>query len=98
MLSICYSYLFIDNILVYSKSREEHEQHLRIVLQTLREHKYAKFLKCEFLLDSVAFLGHTVSKDGVCVDKKKVEAVLHWPKPTTVSEIHSFLDLAGYYR
>ena len=91
--------VFIDDILVYSKSKKEHEQHLRLSLQTLREHKlYAKFSKCEFSLDSVAFLGHVVSKDGISVDMKKVEAIQSWPRPTSVSEIRSFLGLTGYYR
>ena len=71
--------VFIDDILVYSKSKEEHEQHLRLALQTLREHKlYAKFSKCEFWLDSVAFLGHVVSKDGISVDMKKVGGEPIW--------------------
>ena len=91
--------VFIDDILVYSKSELEHEQHLRLTLQTLRKHKlYAKFSKCEFWLDSVAFLGHVVSKDGVSVDPQKVEAIQNWPRPTFVTEIRSFLGLAGYYR
>ena len=91
--------VFIDDILVYSKSATEHEYHLRIVLQTLRDHKlYAKFSKCEFWLDQVTFLGHVVSKDGIMVDPKKVEAVQKWPRPTTVTEILSFLGLTGYYR
>ena len=61
---------------MYSKSKEEHEHHLRIVLQTLRDHKlYAKFSKCEFWLDQVAFLGHVVSKEGIMVDPKKMEAI-----------------------
>ncbi|EOY20476.1 Uncharacterized protein TCM_046344 [Theobroma cacao] len=90
--------VFINDILIYSKSREEHEQHLKIVLQTLREYRlYAKFSKCEFWLESVAFLGHVVSKDGVQVDPKKVEAVEKWPRPTLFTEIRSFLGLAGYY-
>ena len=59
---------------------------------------YAKFSKCEFWLDSVAFLGHVVSKDGISVDMKKVEVIQSWPRPTSMSEIHSFLGLAGYYR
>jgi len=68
--------VFIDDILVYSKSKEKHEQHLMLALQTLREHKlYAKFSKCEFWLNSVAFLGHVVSKDGISVDMKQVEAI-----------------------
>ncbi|XP_017972518.1 PREDICTED: uncharacterized protein LOC18507117 [Theobroma cacao] len=90
--------VFINDILIYSKSREKHEQHLKIVLQTLKEHRlYTKFSKCEFWLESVAFLGHVVSKDGVQVDPKKVEAVEKWPRPTLVTEIRSFLGLAGYY-
>ena len=68
--------VFIDDILIYSKSRKEHEEHLRIVLELLREKRlYAKFSKCEFWLDSVSFLGHVVSKDGVMVDPSKIEAV-----------------------
>ncbi|WRX23201.1 Reverse transcriptase domain - like 10 [Theobroma cacao] len=90
--------VFTDDILIYSKSREEHEQYLKIVLQTLREHRlYVEFSKCEFWLESVAFLGHVVSKDGVQVDPKKVEVVEKWPRPTSVTEIISFLGLAGYY-
>ena len=69
--------VFIDDILVYSRNEEEHALYLRLVLQTLREHKlYAKFLKCEFWLDQVAFLGHVVSKNGIQVDPKKIEAIL----------------------
>lgn len=91
--------VFIDDILIYSKSREEHEQHLRITLQTLREHKlYAKFEKCDFWLEQVKFLGHVVSKEGISVDPEKVEAVLQWKQPTTPTEVRSFLGMAGYYR
>ena len=90
--------VFIDDILIYSKSLEEHEQHLRVVLQTLRDHKlYAKLKKCEFWLESVAFLGHVISKDGILVDPKKVEAIVNWERPKDVKEIR-FLGLAGYYR
>ena len=75
--------VFIDDILVYSKSRKENEEHLRIVLEMLREKKlYAKFSKCEFWLDSVSFLGHVVSKDGVMVDPSKIEIVKNWVRPT----------------
>ena len=71
----------------------------RMVLQTLREHQlYAKFSKCEFWLDQVAFLGHVVPKDGIRVDPKKIEAIIDWPRPTTVTEVRSFLGSAGYYR
>ena len=85
--------------LLYSRSEEEHAMHLRFVLQTLREHQlYAKFSKCEFWLDQVAFLGHVVSKDSIQVDLKKIEAILEWPRPITVTEVRSFLGLASYYR
>nr|CAB3504402.1 unnamed protein product [Digitaria exilis] len=91
--------VFIDDILIYSKNEEEHAEHLRIVLQRLRDHQlYAKFSKCEFWLESVKFLGHTVSKDGISVDPAKVQEVLDWQPPTSVHEIRSFLGLAGYYR
>ena len=91
--------IFIDDILIYSKSQTEHEQHLRIILQMLREHQlYAKLSKCQFWLQEVDFLGHTVCKEGIRVDLKKIEAVVQWPRPTSVTEIRSFLGLAGYYR
>ncbi|KAL5546822.1 hypothetical protein UlMin_006509 [Ulmus minor] len=91
--------VFIDDILVYSKSTEEHEEHLRLILQTLRDHQlFAKFKKCEFWLNQVAFLGHVISKDGVAVDPSKVEAVENWKPPSNASEVRSFLGLAGYYR
>ena len=91
--------VFIDDILVYSKSREEHERHLSIVLQTLRDKRlYAKLKKCEFWLDRVSFLGHVVTKDGISVDLGKVDVVSNWRRPTTVTEIQSFLRLIGYYR
>ncbi|GJX20316.1 reverse transcriptase [Tanacetum coccineum] len=91
--------VFIDDILVYSKTREEHEDHLRIVLEILRQKKlYAKFSKCDFWLGQVAFLGHIVSADGISMDPAKVEAITKWPRPTTVMEVRSFLGLAGYYR
>ena len=91
--------VFIDEILVFSRNEEEHALHLRLVLQTLREHQlYVKFSKCEFWLDQVAFLGHVVSGDGIQVDPKKIEAITKWPRPTTDTEVRSFLGLAGYYR
>ncbi|XP_074293310.1 putative mitochondrial protein AtMg00860 [Silene latifolia] len=91
--------VFIDDILVYSKTKEEHEEHLRIVLQTLRDNQfYAKLSKCEFWLERVAFLGHVISKKGVVVDPSKIEALSRWESPKNVAEIRSFLGLAGYYQ
>ena len=91
--------VFIDDILVYSSSKEEHAEHLRKILQTLREHQlYAKFIKCQFWLDRVAFLGHVVSAEGISVDPQKIEAIVDWKPPTNVTEVRSFLGLAGYYR
>ena len=90
---------FIDDILIYSKSKGEHEVHLRMVLEMLREKKfYAKFSKCEFWLDAVSFLGHVVSKEGVMVDPSKIETVKNWVRTTNVSKIRSFVGLASYYR
>ena len=91
--------VFIDDILVYSKSEEEHEDNLRIVLQALREHRlYAKFSKCEFWLIEVRFLGHVILASCVLVDPEKVEAVMSWERLRSVFEIRSFLGLVGYYR
>jgi hypothetical protein len=91
--------VFIDDILIYSKDEEDHAKHLHIVLQHLRDHQlYAKFSKCEFLLDSVKFLGHTISSSGISVDPSKVQEVMDWKPPTFVYQICSFLGLAGYYR
>ncbi|KAF5816405.1 putative nucleotidyltransferase, Ribonuclease H [Helianthus annuus] len=91
--------VFIDDILVYSKSEAEHANHLREVLETLRrERLYAKFSKCAFWLREVQFLGHVISADGVLVDPSKIEAVSKWNPPKNPSEIRSFLGLAGYYR
>ena len=91
--------VFIDDIMVYSKNEEEHKEHLRLVLEKLREHQlYAKFSKCEFWLKEVGFLGHVISGEGIAVDPSKVQSVTEWLAPTSVSEIRSFLGLAGYYR
>jgi hypothetical protein len=91
--------VFIDDILIYSRTEEEHEEHLRITLQTLRDNQlYGKFSKCEFWLSEVKFLGHVISRNGLAVDPSKVEAVVNWMPPTTVTEVRSFLGLAGYYR
>jgi hypothetical protein len=90
--------VFIDDILTFSKTEEEHEKHLRLVLEKLRSNKlYAKFSKCEFWLTEVPFLGHVISAGRVSVDLGKVKDVLNWMPPTIASEIHSFLGLVGYY-
>jgi hypothetical protein len=90
--------VFIDGILVYSKTMEEHEEHLRNVLQRLREHQlYAKFSKCEFWIKEVPFLCHVISLEGIAVDPGKVKEVLDWKEPTSMSEVQSFLGLTGYY-
>ena len=91
--------VFIDDILVYSRDEQEHEQHLKIVLQTLREKKlYAKLSKCDFWLKEVSFLGHFMSAEGIRVDPAKMEVVVNWKLPRSVTEVRSFLGLAGYYR
>ena len=91
--------VFIDDILVYSKDAQEHEHHLRIVLQTLRENKlFAKLSKCDFWLKEVSFLGHIVSAAGIRVDPVKIEAIVNWKPPRNVTKLRSFLGLAGYYR
>jgi hypothetical protein len=90
--------VFIDDILIFSKMEEEHEKHLRMVLEKLRSNQlYAKFSKCKFWLTEVAFLGLVISTGGISVDPIKVKDVLNWMPPTNASEIHSFLGLAGYY-
>jgi hypothetical protein len=91
--------VFIDDIFIYSKNPEDRAKHLHVVLQRLREHHlYAKFSKCEFWLDTVKFLGHTISSNSISVDPSKVQEVLDWKPPTSVHQIHSFLGLASYYR
>ncbi|BAS93193.1 Os05g0296332 [Oryza sativa Japonica Group] len=91
--------VFIDDILIYSQTEEDHQHHLRLVLGKLREHQlYAKLSKCEFWLSEVKFLGHVISAKGVAVDPETVTAVTEWKQPKTVTQIRSFLGLAGYYR
>ncbi|KAK8680719.1 hypothetical protein V6N13_109659 [Hibiscus sabdariffa] len=88
--------VFIDDILIYSHNKDEHVEHLRIVLQTLRDHQlYAKFSKCEFWLSEVAFLGHVISVKGIMVDPKKIQTILDWQPPRNVSKARSFLGLAA---
>ena len=91
--------VFIEDILIYSKTAEQHRDHLRLVLGIHRKKQlYAKLDKCDFWLEEVQFLGHVINKDGVAMDLRKVEAVMKWERPTNATEIRSFLGLAGYYR
>jgi hypothetical protein len=79
---------FIDDILIYSKNRKEHEENLRLVLQVLREHHlYAKFNKCEFFQKQIHYLGHVLSEEGVAVDPDKIRSIMEWPTPKDVSDI-----------
>ncbi|GKA67825.1 putative reverse transcriptase domain-containing protein [Tanacetum coccineum] len=102
---VCKPYLdkfvivFIDDILIYSRNKEEHASHLRIILELLRKEKlYAKFSKCDFWIHIVQFLGHLIDNQGLHVDPAKIEAVKNWTSPTTPTEVRQFLGLAGYYR
>ena len=91
--------MFIDDILIYSKSEEDHAEHLKVVLSVLKEKKlFAKLSKCEFWLSEVSFLGHVILSGGISVDPTKIEAVSQWEAPKFVVEIRSFLGLDGYYR
>ena len=90
---------FIDYILVYSRNKKEHEEHLKTILELLRKEKlYGKFSKCEFWLKEISFLGHIVSKGEILVDPEKIKAITDWPILKNVIEVRSFLGLAGYYR
>jgi hypothetical protein len=90
--------VFIDNILVFSKNKKEHEGRLRIVLQRLRDHQlYAKYSKCKFWLGEIPFLGHMISLEETSVDPSKVWDVLDWKPPRTMHQVCSFLRLVGYY-
>jgi hypothetical protein len=91
--------VFIDDILVYLKMKEEHEEHLRIVLQTLRKHKlYAKFDKCDFYQMKIQYLGHVISEEGIAVNPEKIRSIMEWPIPKDVEDIWSFMGITSYYR
>eukprot|EP00253_Pinus_taeda_P022926 PITA_22926 len=91
--------IFIDDILIYSRNIQEHEEHLRLVLQTLREHQlYAKYSKCDFYKEQIQYLGHIITKEGIAVDPEKIRTIMEWPIPKDVADIRSFMGLAGYYR
>ena len=92
-------FIFIDDILIYSKTEEEHQHHLWIVLQTLREHQlYAELGRCEFFKTKIQYLGHVIPKDGIAVDPQKIKAISDLPIPKDVANIRSFMGLTGYYR
>jgi hypothetical protein len=90
--------VFIDDIFIYSKSVSDHEKHLRLVLQKLRDNQlYTKYSKCKFWIDKVPFLGHIISNGGISVDLAKVKEIVAWSIPTTITEVRSLLGLVGYY-
>jgi hypothetical protein len=90
--------VFINNILVYSKTEEEHEKHLKIVFQTLRKHKlYANFEKCDFYQRRIQYLGHVISEEGIAVDQERIKSIMEWPIPKDVADIKSFMGITHYY-
>ena len=87
--------VFLDDILIYSKNEEEHEEHLILTLQLLRENKlYAKLRKCDFYRDRIHYLGHIILDEGISVDLEKIETIMNWPTPRYVSDVRSFMGLA----
>nr|GEW96654.1 putative reverse transcriptase domain-containing protein [Tanacetum cinerariifolium] len=91
--------VFIDDILIYSKSKKEHEEHLKLILELLKnEELYAKFSKCEFWIPNLQFLGHVIDSQGIYVDPAKIESIKNWASPNTLTNIRQFLGLTGYYR
>ena len=95
----CFVVVYLDDIVIYSESLEDHLEHLRKVLSKLREHQlHVKKEKCEFAQQEIMFLGHKVSKGFVKMDERKVQTILDWSPPRKVAELWSFLGLANYYR
>ena len=91
--------VFLDDILIYSRTDEEHVDHLRKVFELLRANKlYAKESKCDFFAQKIHYLGHIISSDGIKMEPSKIEAIMNWPPPTNLKEIQVFLGLAGFYR
>ena len=91
--------VFFDDILIYSKDINQRASHLGQVFQLLRQHTlFVKLSKCNFAEDSVEYLGHIISSQGIITDPKKIQAIQEWPTPTTIKQLRGFLGLAGYYR
>ena len=91
--------VFIDDILIYSKTEEEHKGHPKIILQELRDHQiFAKFSKCDFFKDKIQYLGHVVTKEGISVDPEKIRAIKDWSVPKDVTDVRYFMEIIGYYR
>jgi hypothetical protein len=90
--------VYIDDILIYSQNEAEHMQHVRKVLELLRQHKmYGKISKCEFFKEAVEYLGHIISSKGISTDPKKITTIQDWPQPKNIKELQSFLGLCNYY-
>ena len=90
--------VFLDEILIYSKNEEEHEEHLSLTLKLLREHRlYAKLRNCDFYKDRIHYLGHLISDEGIYVDPENIEAIMNWPTPRNLTNVRSFMGLVGYH-
>ena len=90
--------IFIDDIIIYSKNEAENEEHMRLTLQFLRDHKlYAKLSKCDFYKYMIHYFGHTISDEGISIGLEKIEAIMNWPTPRNVTNVRSFMGLVGYH-